>query len=97
MGGKESKQFPISYDEASKRGEVSFLGLTSTFGAKFEDLVHHIQIYNSVKRSFYFDLNDIAVTDNEKRRLQDAFRRSSAANNNISKQVPDLFSVQHIE
>ena len=28
-----------------------------------------------------------AVTDNEKRRLQDAFRRSSAANNNISKQV----------
>ena len=21
MGGKESKQFPISYDEASKRGE----------------------------------------------------------------------------
>ena len=48
MGGKESKQFPISYDEASKRGEVSFLGLTSTFGAKFEDLVHHIQIYNIV-------------------------------------------------
>ena len=42
MGGKESKQFPISYDEASKRGEVSFLGLTSTFGAKFEDLVHHM-------------------------------------------------------
>ena len=29
----------------------------------------------------------IAVTDLEKRRLQDAFRRSSAANNNISKQV----------
>jgi len=46
MGGKESKQFPISYEEASKR-----------------------------------------VTDNEKRRLQDAFRRSSAANNNISKQA----------
>jgi len=43
MGGKESKQFPISYDEASKRGEVYFLGLTSTFGAEFEDLVHHIQ------------------------------------------------------
>ena len=29
----------------------------------------------------------IAVTDLEKRRLQDAFRRSSAANNSISKQV----------
>ena len=28
-----------------------------------------------------------SVTDHEKRRLQDAFRRSSAANNNISKQV----------
>jgi len=46
MGGKESKQFPLTYDEASKR-----------------------------------------VTDIEKRRLQDAFRRSSAANNNLSKQV----------
>jgi len=46
MGGKESKQFPLTYDEASKR-----------------------------------------VTEVEKRRLQDAFRRSSAANNNLSKQV----------
>ena len=53
MGGKESKQFPISYDEASKRGEVYFLGLTSTFGAKFEDLVHHIQIYNIVLKGAF--------------------------------------------
>ena len=46
MGGKESKHFPITYDEAVKR-----------------------------------------VSESEKRRLQDAFRRSSAANSNISKQV----------
>jgi len=46
MGAKESKQFPLTYDEATKR-----------------------------------------VTESEKRRLQDAFRRSSAANNNLSKQV----------
>ena len=46
MGGKESKHFPITYDEALKR-----------------------------------------VSESEKRRLQDAFRRSSAANSNISKQV----------
>ena len=26
MGGKESKQFPISYDEASKRGAVESWG-----------------------------------------------------------------------
>ena len=41
--------------------------------------------------SFFLPSNNhesfFAVTDNEKRRLQDAFRRSSAANNNISKQV----------
>ena len=46
MGGKESKHFPITYDEAVKR-----------------------------------------VSESEKRRLQDAFRRSSGANSNISKQV----------
>jgi len=46
MGAKESKQFPITYDEASKR-----------------------------------------VSETEKRRLQDAFRRSSATNSNLSKQV----------
>ena len=50
MGGKESKNFPITYDEAVKR-----------------------------------------VSESEKRRLQDAFRRSSAANSNISKQVRDTF------
>ena len=46
MGGKESKQFPLTYEEAARR-----------------------------------------VTDGEKRRLQDAFRRSSAANSSLSKQV----------
>ena len=44
-----------------------------------------------VADSFFLPSNShesfFAVTDNEKRRLQDAFRRSSAANNNISKQV----------
>ena len=46
MGGKESKHFPITYDDAVKR-----------------------------------------VSETEKRRLQDAFRRSSGTNSNISKQV----------
>ena len=51
MGGKESKHFPISYDEAAKR-----------------------------------------VSETEKRRLQDAFRRSSGTSSTISKQV-SKFSV----
>ena len=52
MGGKESKQFPLTYEEASKR-----------------------------------------VTEPEKRRLQDAFRRASAANSSLSKQafIQDVF------
>ena len=63
MGGKESKQFPISYDEAVKRGKM--------------------------KLDINDDLNPfiVSVSETEKRRLQDAFRRSSAANSNISKQV----------
>ena len=46
---------------------------------------------HDIADSFFLPSNShesfFAVTDNEKRRLQDAFRRSSAANNNISKQV----------
>ena len=49
MGGKESKHFPISYDEAVKR-----------------------------------------VSETEKRRLQDAFRRSAGTSSSISKQVEIL-------
>ena len=46
MGGKESKQFPLSYEEAVKR-----------------------------------------VSEGERRRLQEAFRRASTTNGNLSKQV----------
>ena len=62
MGGKESKQFPLTYDEAVKRG-----------------------IWTS--KTHLYLISMILVSEAEKRRLQDAFRRSSAANSNISKQV----------
>ena len=65
MGGKESKQFPISYDEAAKRGK---------------------EFVPIVAKNLSF-LCFFVVSETEKRRLQDAFRRSSAANSIISKQV----------
>ena len=53
-----------------------------------------------VADSFFLPSNShesfFAVTDNEKRRLQDAFRRSSAANNNISKQVQAVVKARGI-
>ena len=89
MGGKESKQFPISYDEASKRGEESSLRMSAC-----ERRRQHLTPDIIVQENVLFDVlfskdytSVIAVTDLEKRRLQDAFRRSSAANNSISKQV----------
>ena len=122
MGGKESKQFPISYDEASKRGEsdhthcwtklfveyIFFHTLTcptfnnilaasiSSFPCLSQNLnstpgsntlvcfINHESWFTHFSKRYK---SEIAVTDLEKRRLQDAFRRSSAANNNISKQV----------
>ena len=77
MGGSSSKQFPLTYDEASKRGKIScFLHfLSNKCNSKFQ-----LEHYN---------LKSFLVTEVEKRRLQDAFRRSSAANNNLSKQVRD--------
>ena len=82
MGGKESKQFPISYDEASKRGEIwrDNLMHISHITYLLQDINANVLISKHYKSEF-------SVTDHEKRRLQDAFRRSSAANNNISKQV----------
>ena len=65
MGGKESKQFPISSDEAAKRGKN---------GKKLQKLYELFYPF-------------FVVSETEKRRLQDAFRRSSAANSIISKQV----------
>ena len=47
--------------------------------------LHHSIHY--VKCNFF-----ILVSETEKRRLQDAFRRSSATNSNLSKQVNKMFN-----
>ena len=71
MGIKESKQFPISSEEAYKRGKI----------------FHIFSCQSTCHLWSNFNLDDFLVTEAEKRRLQDAFRRLTPSTGLISKPI----------
>ena len=76
MGGKESKQFPVSTEDALKRGKIFISHMA----------MHTIYIIDYVLLRPLINLsNFFLVTDVERRRLQDAFRRYSNSSGYITR------------
>ena len=74
MGGKESKQFPVSTEDALKRGKIFISHMAMHI------YVDYVLLHPLIDLSNFF-----SVTDVERRRLQDAFRRYSNSSGYITR------------
>ena len=79
MGGKESKQFPVSTEDALKRGKI-YIWQCIQFTRHKKIYIDYVLLHPPINLS-----NFLLVTDVERRRLQDAFRRYSNSSGYITR------------
>ena len=83
MGGKESKQFPITTEDALKRGKL----IIYSFRKLYSKLLICVYLAANFQQSFLitsiFPMS--IVTEVERRKLQDAFRRYANSSGYITR------------
>ena len=82
MGAKESRQFPLTYEEAVKRGNWNWRKMICEVITKKKLKWKWVSFFHQFYNRFYF-----SVTETERRRIQDAFRRLSAPSGYVSRQM----------